>query len=347
MRRPRQIVTDISSHCNLKCTYCPTSDPKSPFKPGYMQTDLVISIVDRIKQEKLNSSITSNLLGEALFHLDILYMYKYMVKSKVPFYLTTNSTLWYDEVFDLLTDNNSCYQIILSNNGLFHEKSHSLEKCMPGINRKESKRNIQLLLRMRNRKRSNTQIGIKITQRGQDYEEIEELICYWLHEMKVDFVAVGKLLVNNNTGMRIFPCRYSDDFALEIRSDGTAIGCGWNTEVTNELKVNFGKVPLTGSLVEFYNNKKYHDFRKAHYLGKFPDVCRRCSISYTGDRFIGTVYFRNKRFPRRKIYYHEDYSNIFYSYKPRHSRVSFLRDWRPDQEIVDEILRENKKLYWR
>lgn len=346
MRYPRQCVIELSSFCNMKCTYCPVSDSNSKFKPVHMDTDLALSIIDRIKEEKINCSITSNLLGESLLHPYAQAIYQSIIINEIPFSLTTNSNVWKPAIFDLITDrNSSLYLLIFSQNGLYDKKSKSTELCMPGFEREKSKFVIDEVMKMKRKKKSKFQMGVKITRRGQDYEEIEELISYWL-EYGMDFVSIGKRLVNNNQGMRIFPCRYPDDLAFEIRSTGDAIACGWHTGVVNDLKLTFGKVPLTGSLVEFYNNKKYHDFRKAHYLGEFPDVCRRCSIPYTGDGFIGTVYFRNKRFPRRKIYYHEDYSNIFYSYKPRHSRVSFLRDWKPDEDIVREILQEGKRLYW-
>lgn len=346
MRSPRQIVLDMSSKCNMKCLNCPTTDPNSKFKPGHMDTDLIMSVMDRIVEEKINTSITSNLLGESLLHPDIYQIYVRMVALKIPFTLTTNSSLWNQEVFDLLTEYNSCYQIIFSQNGLHEDKSYSLETCMQGINRRESMKNIKAVLDMRNRKKSNTSLGIKITNRGQDYEEIEEMIDYWLNEGGADFVAVGKLLVDTKRGMRIFPCRYSDDFAMEIRSDGTAIACGWQPEVTNDLALNFGKLPLTGSLIDFYNNPAYRAFRKVQYLGDFPIPCDKCSIPYTGDGIIGKVNFRGINRSRKAMYYHEDYSNTFYSYKNNKSRISFLREWKPDQEIVDEILNEGKRLYW-
>lgn len=347
MREFRQCVIELSSFCNMRCTCCPVSDPSSGFKPVHMDTGLAMSVIDRIKKEKINCSITSNLLGESLLHPDAFDIYAHMISNQIPFSLTTNSNVWKENIFDMITDRlSSLYLLIFSQNGLYDEKSQSAEKCMKGFDRKRSKEIIDYVMYMKQKKGSKFDIGVKATLRGQDYEEIEELICYWL-DYGMDFVSIGKPLISNGEGMRIFPCRYSDDYALEIRSTSDAIPCGWNTEVTNDLKLTFGKVPKTGSLIDFYNNDLYREFRKRNYLGDFPDVCKRCSIAYTGDGFRGSVRFRHSRFPRKLVYYHEDYSNIFYSYKKKYSRISFLREWKPDFEIVEEIKREGKRLYWR
>jgi MoaA/NifB/PqqE/SkfB family radical SAM enzyme len=312
-----------------------------------MDTDLAYSIINRIKKEEINCSITSNLLGESLLHPEAMNIYSRIIFHEIPFSLTTNSNVWKPQVFDMITNKgSSLYLLIFSQNGLYYEKSKSPELCMKGFVREKSKFVIDQVMKMKNKKGSKFQVGIKITRRGQDYEEIEEIIQYWL-EYGMDFVSIGKSLVSNEGGMRIFPCRYPDDMALEIRSTGDSIACGWHTKVVNEFQLTFGKVPLNGSIVEFYNNEKYREFRKRNYTGDFPDVCKKCSIAYTGDGFRGSVKFRHSRFPRRKIYFHEDYANIFYSYKKKYSRISFLREWKPDQEIVDEISREGRKLYWK
>jgi hypothetical protein len=332
----------------MKCTLCPVVDETAQqYKPGFMDTKLAISIINRIKEEKINCSITSNLLGESLLHPDAGIIYKHMIDMQIPFSLTTNGNVWKPKILDRILDkDSSCYLLIFSINGLYDNKSKSLERCMTGFNKEMSKTLINHAISLKWKRKIKTEIGVKITRRGQDYEEFEELINYWLNEKKVDFVSIGKSLVNKAGGMRIFPCRYPDDMALEIRSTGDTIACGWHPEVTNELKLTFGQVPITGSLIDFYNNEKYREFRKHNYTGDFPDVCKRCSIAYTGDGFRGSVRFRHSRFPRRKIYYHEDYANIFYSYKKKYSRISFLREWKPDPEIVNEIKREGKKLFW-
>jgi MoaA/NifB/PqqE/SkfB family radical SAM enzyme len=290
-----------------------------------MEPELIYSIVDRIVDENLDTSLTCCLLGESLLHPDIYNIFSYIVAHKVPFYVTTNTSIWNDKVFDLLTNENSCYQIILSNNGLWGRKSKSLEVCMPGIDRQKSKNHIDMIIAMKNRKRSKTQVGIKIIRRGQDQEEIENLIYYWLNDGGADFVAVGKLLESAGQKMRMYPCRHFDDMAMYIRSDGTLIPCGWNTKITNDLVLTLGKMSKDLSIENTYNNLLFGILRKRHQEGDFPYPCNECTIAYTGDGFEGVVRFRDKKKSRRKIYYHDDYSNTFYSYQKKRTRVSFLR----------------------
>lgn len=334
MRVPRQIVLDTTAMCNLKCTCCPNNDESinKYGTRGHMNPDLFKSVVDRIVLEKLDTSITACLLGEALLHPDIVELMQYVVDKNVPAYLTTNTSIWNEELFQLLTDNNSIYQIVLSNNGLFEDYSNSIEKCMVGLDRNLSKSIIEYIVYLRNKKASETEIGIKIIRRGQDYEEIENLISYWL-EKGLDFVAVGRPLIQSEGGMRIYPCRHFDDMAMYVRWDGTLIPCSFNTKVVNEHAYDLGILDKTSSLVDVYNNDKYKELRRRHYNRDFPEVCQKCAIAYTGEGLIGEVYFRNASLPRKKIYYHEDYSNTFYSYKKKYTRVSFLRKWEKDNEI--------------
>lgn len=325
---PRQIVVDISSMCNLKCSYCPSGmESAVNYIKGFMKKELYFSIVDRIIKEKMDSSLTCCLLGESLLHPFIYEMMEYTVKKNVPFYLTTNTTIWDTRLFKLLVKNNSCYQLILSNNGLWDKKSKSIEACMEGIDRNNSKRNIERIIELKEKEKdSNLEIGIKIIRRGQDYEEIENLIVYWLKN-GADFVIVGRPLISQKKNMRIYPCRHFKDMAMYIRSDGTVIPCGWHEEVVNRKILNFTKLNKTQSLIKFYNNDMFNLLRKCHNEGTFHYPCNECTIAYTGDGIEGVVKFRNKLLPQEIIYYHTDYSNEFYSYKEVRSRVSYLRSF--------------------
>ena len=346
MRIPRQIVVETSLKCNLKCTHCPSVDP-SINKYGervFMDVDFYKSIVDRIVKEKMNTSITGCLNGESLLHPNIYEMFKYTADKKIPFYITTNSSIWHEEVFQLATDDNSCYQIIMSNNGLFTPNSSAIEKCMPGIQRNKSKQNIERFIQLREKKgKENFQIGIKICKRGQDQEELEHIISYWL-ENGADFVIIGRILDDVKNGMRMFPCRHFDDMAMYIRADGNVVPCSFNIHMANEHAMDIGKLNETESLIKFYNKHEYLQLRFKHYTGEFPWPCSECAIAYTGDGVEGELHFRNPKLSQRTIYFHDDYSNTFYSYKPRKTRVSYLRQWESDEDIIKWVKKSGMDL---
>jgi radical SAM protein with 4Fe4S-binding SPASM domain len=137
--------------------------------------------------------------------------------------------------------------------------------------------------------------------------------------------------------MRIYPCRHFDDMAMYVRYDGTVVPCSFNVHMCNEHAMDMGKLDKEQSLIEFYNNEKYQALRFRHYDRDFPWPCSKCAIGYTGDGLIGEVRFRNSQLSQKTVYYHDDYSNTFYSYIPRHTRVSFLRQWSPDEDVIAQV----------
>jgi len=343
-RIPRQIVIETNNTCNLKCLSCPSVDGSiDKYGKGYMDFNFFKSIIDRVEKEKMNTSITLCLNGEALLHPQYFDMAKYITDKGLPWYVTTNTTIWNEELFQMVTEINSCYQIVLSNNGLFTPNSMAIEKCMPGIQRNKSKKNIESFFKLKESKGNNIQAGIKICRRGQDQEELEHLISYWL-EAGADFVTIGRILTDCNNGMRMFPCRHFDDMAMYVRYDGNVVPCSFNLHMTNEHAMDMGKLNETESIIKFYNKHEYQQLRFKHYTGEFPWPCNQCAIAYTGDGMEGEMHFRNLKLSQKTIYFHDDYSNTFYSYHPKKTRVSHLRDWQPDEEIINWVKKSGMDL---
>ena len=330
MRIPRQIALELSTLCNLKCTLCPTRDESMQRSDtGNMETEFVYSIVDRIIAEHMDTSLTLSVNGESLLHPDIVKILRYITDRNIACYLTTNSSIYHPELFDLMTEKNSFYQLIFSVAGLYDPRSSAIEKGMPGLDRDVSKRNIETFIDLWQRKGKNLELGIKTCRRGQGQEELEHLIEYWL-EKGVSFVAIGRPLSDTTGGMPMYPCRYFDDMAMFVRTNGTVLPCTYNVKVANEHAIEIGKLGMTESLIELYNNAEYRELRRKHYAGAFPYPCNTCGVVYNGDGFIGTAQFRNRNMSQRMIYWHDDYSNTFYSYEPKKIGVSHRREWEPD-----------------
>ena len=322
---PKQVDIETTSICNLKCKYCPTLSGDA--KAMHMKYDLFTSIIDRVD---FKTTIVPWLNGEPLLHPRYYEMIKYITDRDLPCYITTNGTIWNEELFQHITDGTSCYQIIFSLDGIWDEKSRSIEKARPGSNREEIKKNIDRFLALYVKKGKKLNVALKICRRGQDYEEIENYISYWLN-MGIDYVCVGSALIDDKVDeMRIYPCQYSDNNFMVIKSDGRVALCAYNDEMTNWDRQAVGMLDKETPLLDIYNNSKYREFRKLQRVGIFRGPCKTCGFAYTGTGFEGVVHFRDDKLIQKDIYYHQDYYNQFFSLKedwkhPRYYKRGYVR----------------------
>ncbi len=305
---PKQIDIETTSYCNLKCKYCPSLSKDANVQ--HMELKLFKSIIDRVN---FKTTIVPWLNGEPLMHPNYAEMIKYITARDLPCYITTNGTIWNEELFQHITDITSCYQIIFSLDGIWDKKSQSIEKARPGSDRKQIKENIERFMALHLKKDSRMDVALKICRRGQDYEEVENYIAYWLKQ-GIDYVCIGSALVDDNTeGMRIYPCQYSDNNFMVIKSDGRLALCAYNDEMTNWDRRAVGKLDKVTSLLDIYNNSHFRGFRELQRKGIFNGPCKSCGFAYTGTGFEGTVKFRDKKLLNKIIYYHQDYYNQFFS----------------------------------
>jgi hypothetical protein len=252
--------------------------------------------------------------GESLLHPQILDFISYTIAKGIKNYITTNGMILNEDLFETILGNpDQCYQLIFSLDGLWEDKSRSIELCRPGSNRTQIKRTIERALEMKRKLSSTTDIMVKICKRGQDWEEIEEYISYWL-KYGVSAVIVGELFTNFSTpGLRIYPCQYSDDQFMLVRWDRTVPMCMYHPKVMNEGLLSAGMLDYTTPLLQFYNNSLYAQFREMQSVGYFPEPCKTCGISYTGAGIRGSIKFRNPALIQDKIYYRADHYNNFFS----------------------------------
>lgn len=330
MRIPRQTAIEVTNFCNLKCKDCPQGDEeKGAFHQGFMDFGLFTKIVNSIDYE---TYIVLWLNGEPLLHPRYFDMVDYIDRyTDIPWTITTNGVLLTEDGMDRLVESANLYQVIFSIDGYYKD---TFEKLRPGANLYEVGTKVFNMLTKREKAgktRDDFTIGVKITEKGMDYEEIEKFIEFWLD--KVDYVVVGKFLGRENEEqLRKYPCRYSDDMLIEIRWDGTIVPCSYNLKATEELPIDLGKVQDYPDVLSAYNSSKFKAFRKANYVGKYPYPCNTCGFAYTGDGFEGKVKFRKneRNHYDQDIYYSEDYYNRMWSLSPPLGGSSRMRAWHPD-----------------
>jgi MoaA/NifB/PqqE/SkfB family radical SAM enzyme len=312
MLRPKQVDVEVTSLCNLQCKFCPSlcNDGKS----GHMKFSLFKSIVDRIDWP---CTVVAWLNGEPFLHPRYGEMVAYLNEKKQRFYTTTNLTIWREDVLrDILRPGSSCYQLIVSMDGLFG--SGSIPKARPGTDESVLRENIDRLIKLKAELGSSVELAFKICRRGQDWDEIERYIQFWL--ASIDFVVVGDALIGENeVSMRTAPCQYSDNNFMVIRWDGTLVPCAYNDRVVNDHMLSYGVLDETQDLLEAYNNPIITKFRESQRKGAFPPPCDLCTFAYTGVGFQGQVEFRDS--PGDMYWFHRDYYNSFFSKK---------KHWKPN-----------------
>lgn len=216
----------------------------------------------------------------------------------------------------------------MSLDGLPDAKSRSIELCRPGSDRRMVLHNIYEYISMaadiEHHNHPHTALGIKICHRGQDWEEVEDYVAFWLSEPGVDFVIVGEMLAYDDTpGLRIHPCQYSDDVFMMIRADGSLVLCMYNDAIINGGANPMGQLDTTTDLLEVYNNENYTRFREDQRNGIFHGPCKTCGFAFTGAGFEGQIKFRDESKYSDTVYYHRDYYNHFFSKTHKIRRNTF------------------------
>jgi MoaA/NifB/PqqE/SkfB family radical SAM enzyme len=310
MKKPRFVALELTSRCQLRCKGCFSSPEDYP--KGDMDFDFYKSVIDRMDQEMWLNPYAN---GEPLLYPRILEAIQYATERNIRNYITTNGMIFNEELFRYIFKHPyTCYQLIFSLDGLWDEKSRSIELARPGSDREKIKETISKVLEMKREIQSPLTIMVKMCERGQDHEEQENFISYWLQQEGVNAVVTGRLFESFSTeGFRIFPCQYSDNQFMLIRWDGTAVMCMYHPEVMSKGALPIGRLDKETPLISFYNNEAYSSFRERQARGDFPEPCRTCGISYTGNGIRGSIRFRNSSLLQREIFFRADHYNSFYS----------------------------------
>ena len=318
MKVPRQLILEPNNSCNLRCIGCPSNGVEDR---GNMDLDLFRYLVDTAVKEFPDTVIVAWGYGEPLMYPRYLEMCRYLNEKGRKWYITTNGTIWKEEVFrEAFRQGSGCYQLVVSIDGMFG--TGTVAKTRPGSSENIVKENIGRIIDLHRELGSKTDLAIKICERGQDYAEREQFIQFWLANPEIAYVCDGKLLEGENEeSMRVYPCQYFDHNFMFVRYDGTLVPCTYNPHVLNDGALCYGKMSIGDSLIEAYNNPFLVKLRDDQNRGIFRSPCDKCKISYTGMGQTGTTEFRNN--PGVRYFKSGDYYNTFYSKEQRWKPNSF------------------------
>jgi MoaA/NifB/PqqE/SkfB family radical SAM enzyme len=320
---PKQLIVESTARCNLRCKYCPNTVNES-FRESDMDYALFERIAELARNEMPDVVVIPWMNGEPFMNPRFLDMVKLLSLYGLKFYVTTNLTIWNEEILRfLLSSRSTCYQLIVSMDGL--PESKSIELARPGTNAAQLVNNVNKLMRIKAEMDSHVDLAVKICERGQDWQEIEEYVEYWLQESEIDYVCVGKPLKDENEfSMRRYPCQYFDRNFMVIRWNGDVVPCAYNDKVANQGMLTYARVTKDSmSLLDLYNNVEVETLRQEQNQGKFRKPCDTCSFAYTGMGFEGEATMRRTG---TRFFFHQDYYNMFFSKERKTKDSSYYRN---------------------
>jgi len=312
LERPYQLIIEMTNVCNLRCKFCYRNTDSTSM--GYITEDLFYSIMNKVD---CNVSVTPWINGEPTLHPKFHEFAKYMNEKNQKYCVTTNGKEWKEETFQAITnEDSSCYQIMFSIDGLYNKSNDTIRE---GSDLDETKESLNRFIKLKKEKKSKIDIGLKIVNKGQDYEEIEDFIYNWLISEGIDYVSYARLMSpDGSPKIRHYPCKaLSDGGSLSIRYDGSLLRCCYNEDAMNERDTYMGNIQEYDSILKAFNSKKLIKLREDEKNNIYTHPCDTCAIAYCGNGFYGKVTFRDEE--KRKnvpyIYWHSDSFQEFYSLK--------------------------------
>lgn len=301
LKTPYTMHIDVCSVCNFKCTFCFHSLDthklkKSGFNPSIMDFDLFKDCIDKIKEfpDKLKRLCLIR-HGEALLNKKLPRMIEYAKRQNIAdkINISTNGSLLSPEINKRLIEA-GLDEMLVSVEALSEKKYRNL--CKVELNYNNFIENIANYYQHK----GNAHLYIKIVDvglapnEGQKFHEIFDPICDHasIENIVPCFRDVDYSNIKNDYNLNIIGNTFTDIqicpqpfFQLHIYPNGNISVC--NSDY-NE-KIIMGNV-IKDSLVEVWNGKKWHDFRKMHIKGlRFNHpYCKLCSgnVCYTSDSDI-------------------------------------------------------------
>jgi MoaA/NifB/PqqE/SkfB family radical SAM enzyme len=286
---PHQYFIDISNHCNLRCSLCPTSDTHKKRKKQFMSFENYKKIFDKIKRYPFYVHLYN--WGEPFLNNDIIKIIEYTKKNKVGVVISTNFNTVNDEIIESLVrlkvdtifmsidggdqETYSSYR----RTGDFNRAISNMKKLVLKKKELDSKYPIILWQYLVNKKNEKTldkakqmaeEIGVKmILPKFQISQEIvfknkpidKKLVEEWICDNLKDNI--------DNYSFRIKgPCAYLYQFMV-INPEGTTSPCC----AIYDSKTDFGDI-LNNDLKDVWNNSNYLSARSIFYKKRYKQQKR-------------------------------------------------------------------------
>lgn len=288
---PKRVTIETIFGCNASCKMCVINKPTHR-KKGQMKQELFCRIIDSLAPYVKQIAMMDLFgLGEPLLDKMIFERIKY-VKQKgfgnVGF--STNADLLDNVKQGKLLDS-GLDTVLFSVDGV---KKETHENIRRGVNFDRVVKNIQSIIKKRNRNNYETRFVVRFILQPSNRNEWEPFRAFWEERIspeRNDFITFhdvhtwggemaahkSKLKTLKATEMQIGPCELISE-VLYILSDGTVPLCN-----KDWLNANYNMGNVIQSLpIEIFNTPQFNEIRGIHAEGfrnKF-DICRECDTGY-------------------------------------------------------------------
>ncbi len=249
---------ELTNHCNLKCSFCPTGNGLLARPRGFMDP----AVFRRALQGA--GPLEFTLLfqwGESLLHPDFARLAREARARGARTLVTTNGTLLDERRVDLLLDA-ELDRITVSVDG--DAASHERVRGVP-LARTEA--GLDRLLRERDRRAMSTAVDVSMVVAPET--EHAAAVFERRYAQRADRVQTIPLLTQ---GERRTRCREPWRGGLVVLQDGSVTVCC----VDHDGELTCGNVK-TDRLRDLWNGPALRELRRRHVHGDLPPVCARCT----------------------------------------------------------------------
>ncbi|MFH1985870.1 MAG: radical SAM protein [Pseudomonadota bacterium] len=276
---PARCELELSSACNLRCTYC----PRRFLEPGsrFIDFGLFCKIIDELAPDP-NTILTLHRRGESLLHPQFSDCLEYVRGKFTTVQLATNGTLLNDAVSELMIKSLSFVSFSL-------DAPEAYDRTRPPARYQDVERKIRRFLQL-NRGRVLTQASMVRTPETPDTDvalfrsiwadRVDRIRIYEEHSADGQF---GSLTSSRSQRVACAMPFYE----MLIFSDGKVGRCNhdWNGAPLGDAN--------TSSIRQIWHSRSYHELRCQHMTQHVTDgVCSRCDSWYPvpGSQMTGETY---------------------------------------------------------
>ena len=254
---------ELTNHCNLHCSFCPTGNGRMTRKRGLMAEGLFRRVLETSRPLQF---VLLFQWGEPLLHPAFGRMATLARRLGARTFLTTNGTLLNDKRIGELLDA-EVDRVTISVDG--DAKTH---EAVRGIPLRRTEASLDRLLSERDRRGAKTRVDVSMVVAPETEGAAEAFTQRY--RGRVDRVQKILLLTE---GRRRTRCREPWRGGLVVLQDGRVSACC----VDHDGVLEVGDARRQ-TLRQIFNGKAMQALRRAHVDGDLPEICARCT-EYPSD----------------------------------------------------------------
>lgn len=208
---PRSLIVDITTRCNLRCSYCYHFDSAADVKGDLPTEDWLIFFQEAQQGAVLDIALGG---GEPFLHPDIKEIIQGIVDNRMRFMVMSNGTLINDELAAFLAGTHRCNVVQVSIDGSndeihgFCRGKGTFQKALEGI---------------RSLQRYNVPVTVRVTLHRRNVADLENVARLLLEDLKLETFSTNDAsymgLCRSNTDVQLSSQDRNQAMAILLKLD--------------------------------------------------------------------------------------------------------------------------------